>query len=169
MWLFRGRKHPIKRDENGRSTRQRAFALFGEGQRPAQVCKTIPMSLRTACRYYQDFKKLHHRVPYSTIRQWLRERPELSDRVIATLATSLDMSREEVVIRMQKPWGLLGAMKGDWPNYKLDKRRTEIEDRLLAALIVIQFADKFGQKDPRLVREILGKLMIDRGEESPET
>ncbi len=83
------------------------------------------------------------------------------------IATSLEMSPEEVVVRMQKPWGLLQAMKGEWPNYRLDKQRTEIEDRLLAALKVIQLADRFGQKDPRLVREILGKLMMDRGEESP--
>ena len=129
----------------------------------------IPISLRTACRYYEDFKKLHQRVPYSRIRQWLRESPELSDRVIAILATSLDMSPEEVVTRMQKLWGLLEAMKGKWPDYGLDKQRTAIEDRLLAALEVIKFAARFGQKNPRLVREILKQLMIGRGEESPGT
>jgi len=167
--LFRGRRYPVKKDENGLSARQRAFNLFGTGQRPAQVCKTIPISLRTACRYFQDFKKLHHRVPYSTIRKWLEESPEFSEKVIAILATSLEMDPEEVVARMQKPWGLMEAMKGRWPDYGLERERTEIEDRLLAALEVVKFADVFGHKDPRTVREILKQLMMDRGEESPET
>ena len=85
------------------------------------------------------------------------------------LAASLEMSRGEVVARMQKPWGLLQAMKGKWPNYKLDRQRSEIEDRLLAALEVIKFADKFGHKDPQLAKETLQQLMIDGGEELRET
>ena len=165
MRLFWGRRYPLKRDENGRSARQRAFDLFGTGQRPAEVCKTIPVSLRTACRYYEDFKKLHHKVPYSMIRKWMRENPEFSDKVIDMLATSLEMPREEVIVRMQKPWGLLQVMKGEWPNYRLERQRTGIEERLLAALQVIQFADRFGHTEPRLVMETLSELMIDKSEE----
>ena len=103
------------------------------------------------------------------IRQWLRESPELSERVIALLATNLDMSPEEVVTRMQKPWGLLHAIKGKWPNYGLERQRSEIEDRLLAALGVIKFADMFGHKNPQMVRDTLKQLIMDRGEESPDT
>ena len=169
MWLFRRRRYPLKKDENGRSARQRAFDLFGKGQRPAQVSKIIPISLRTTVRYYEDFKKIRHKVPYSTIRKWIKESPEFSDKVIAILATSLEMTPEEVIIRMQKPWGLHQAMLGEWPDYRLDKQRTEIEDRLLAALEVVKFAEVFGHKDPRTVRETLQKIIIDRGEESPET
>ncbi len=165
MWLFRGRKHPIKKDKDGRSARQHSFQAFEQGQRPAQVCKTIPVSLRTACRYYEDFKKLHHKVPYSMIRKWMRENPEFSDKVIDMLAASLEMSQEEVVARMQKPWGLLQVMKGEWPNYRLERQRTGIEERLLAALQVIQFADRFGHTEPRLVMETLSELMIDKSEE----
>ncbi|MDP2931683.1 MAG: hypothetical protein Q8O05_04180 [Chloroflexota bacterium] len=65
---------------------------------------------------------------------------------------------------MQKPWGLLQAMRGKWPNYKLDRQRTEIEERLFAALEVIQFADKFGRKKPWMVTEKLKQLMRDKSE-----
>ncbi len=99
----------------------------------------------------------------------MKESPEFSEKVIAMLATSLEMSPEEVVRRMGKPWGLLQAMKGEWPNYRLDKKRSDIEDRLLAALQVIQFADKFGHNDPQMVRETLERLMIDRREQLPVT
>ena len=168
MWLFRKRKYPIKRDEKGGSARQRAFELFGAGERPSQVCKIIPISLRTACRYFEDFKKLHHRVPYGTIRQWLRENPELSEKVIAILADSLGMSREEVFARTEKPWGLLQAAKGKWPNYRLERQRTEIEERLLAALEVVKFCEVFGHKDPKFVSDTLMKFIIEEGVESPE-
>ena len=167
--LFRRRRHPIKRDENGRSARQRAFDLFGKGQRPAQVSKIIPISLRTACRYFEDFKKLHHKLPYSTIRKLMRESPEISDNIIAILANSLEMDPKEVAARMQKPWGLMEAMKGRWPDYGLERERSVIEDRLLAALEVVKFADVFGKEDPKMVRATLKHIMIDRGEESLET
>jgi len=164
---FRNRDHPIKRDENGLSARQRAFNLFSEGYRPAKVCKMLPISLRTACRYFEDFKKLHHRVSYSAIRKWMKEHPEFSEAVIDMLATSLEMPREEVIDRIQKPWGLLRAMKGEWPDYRLERQRTGLEERLLAALEVIQFADRFGHKEPRLVVETLKELMVDKSEEAP--
>ncbi|MFC2032432.1 hypothetical protein ACFLUS_03595 [Chloroflexota bacterium] len=157
MRLFKRRRYPLKRDENGPSARQRAFNLFRTGQRPSQICKTIPISLRTACRYYDDFKKLHHKVPYSMIRKWMRENPEFSEKVIALLATNLDMPREEVVARMQKPWGLMGALKGKWPDYGLEREQAETEGRFLAALEVVKFAEVFVHKDPRTVRETLQK------------
>ena len=169
MRLLRRRKYPIKKDENGHSARQRAFDLFWKGQRPSQACKTIPISFRTACRYFEDFKKLYHRVPYSTIRRWMRESPEFSEKVIDVLAASLGMAPEEVIARMQKPWGLMEAMKGRWPDYNLERERTEIEERLLAALEIIKFADVFGQKDPQTVIKTLIEMIIRRGGEPPET
>ena len=122
--------------------------------------------MRTACRYYEDFKKQHHKLPYSTVGKWRKNSPQFRDKVIALLATSLDMSTEEVVTRMQYPWGLLQAMKGEWPNYRLEKQRTEIEDRLLAALEIVNFADKVGHTDPQLVKKTLRQLMVGRGEET---
>ena len=131
MKIFGGQRFPIKRNENGRSARQRAFDLFSEGYRPAQVCKMLPISLRTACRYFEDHKKSRHRVSYSAIRKWMKGHPEFSEAVIDMLATSLEMSREEVIDRIQKPWGLLRAMKGEWPDYRLERQRTGLEERLL--------------------------------------
>jgi len=164
--IFGGRRHPIQRDVNGRSSRALSFALFQSGLRPAQACKVLPISMRTACRYYEDFKKRHHKLSYSTIRKWMKDSPEFSDKVMALLATSLEMSPEEVVTRMQYSWGLLQAMKGEWPNYRLEKQRTEIEDRLLAALEIVNFADKVGHTDPQLVKKTLRQLMVGRGEET---
>ncbi len=169
MRLFRKRKYPIKKDENGLSARQRAFNLFGKGHRPAQVSKMIPISLRTACRYYEDFKKLYHRVPYTTIRKWMRESPEFSDKVITILADSLKMSKEEVICRAQRPWGLMEALKGRWPDYGLERERSVIEDRLLAALEIIKLVEVFRGMDAKWVKQTLMNLIVERGAETPET
>lgn len=99
----------------------------------------------------------------------MKESPEFSEKVVDLIAASLGMSREEVVTRMQKPWGLLQAMKGEWPDYRLDGQRAEIEDRLLAALEVVNFANQFGQKDPQKVRDVLRQLVIDDSGEERET
>jgi hypothetical protein len=99
----------------------------------------------------------------------MKESPEFSEKVIDVLAASLGMAPEEVITRMQKPWGLMEAMKGRWPDYNLERERTEIEERLLAALEIIKFADVFGQKDPQTVRKTLIEMIIRRGGEPPET
>lgn len=79
------------------------------------------------------------------------------------------MPAESVVSCLEQPWGLYGALKGDWPNYRLERQRTELEDRLLAALEVIKFAKVVGRKDPQFVRETLRQLILERGEEPSET
>lgn len=168
MRLF-GEKRHVQKDRNQPSLRQRCFDLFQQGQRPSQVYKIVPVSLRTACRYFEDFKKLYHRVPYSTVRRWLRENPAFSSKTVNLLATSLDMTPAEALSRLEKPWGLYGALKGDWPNYRLDRERTELEVRLLAALEVIKFAEVFGRKDPEFVRVSLRNLILQRAEDSSET
>ena len=56
--FYKSRKYPIKYDKYGRSTRQRAFELFDEGWRPAQVARELNMIPRTAYRYFECWKKL---------------------------------------------------------------------------------------------------------------
>jgi len=168
--IFRRRKNRIKRDAAGSSARQRAFGLFGEGRRPAEVSRTIGIPTRTAYRYFEDYKKLHNRLPYSQIKKWMRKNPQFNEKVIDLLVSRLDISREETIALLEKPWGLAQGMAGKWPNYRLNKQQTDIEARLLAALEIVNFADKFGQKDPQKVREVLQQLMMgDSEEERGET
>ena len=167
MRLFRGRKHPIKRDDSGRSARQRAFALFEEGLRPAEVARITRTSPRTMFRYFQDYKTSHSRLPYRVLRQWVRANPEFSEQVIAMLGNTLGMSKEEVADRARRPWGLLQGLRGEWPNYQLENQRNQVENRLLAALELLKFCEIFGH-DPQFIRQTLKQLIMERGEEPPE-
>ena len=53
--VWKWRKHPIKLDEYGRSLRQKAFALFDGGYRPAQIYKQqlVAASQKTLFRYFE--------------------------------------------------------------------------------------------------------------------
>jgi hypothetical protein len=92
----------------------------------------------------------------------MKQNPEFSDKTINLLASSLGMPREEVVSRALKPWGIMGALKGNWPDYRLKEKRSEIEGRLLAAIEVVRLIEVFGRKDPGWVREQLKTLVLGR-------
>lgn len=161
LFGWKSRKYPIKRDEYGRSARQRAFELFWEAKRPAEVRQMLPISMRTTCRYFEDWQKLNDKISYSTIRKWTKERPEFKEKVITMVATSLGMSREEVIIRMQKPWGLMQLMKGAWPNYRIHRQQSEIESRLEGALKLILLAEHLGNDREELENGI-NKLLSSK-------
>ncbi len=62
MDLFKGfgrkhRKYSIKRDQYGRSARQRCFDLFDEGVTLAEISKTVGITVRTVYKYHQQWKR----------------------------------------------------------------------------------------------------------------
>lgn len=166
------RKYPIEKDEFGQSLRQRAFDLFRDGYRPAQVSRTLPVSMKTACRYFEDWKKQTHKVPYSHIKNLLKRNPQFSEKVVAILTDYFGVPAEQVILRMQRPWGLMQLMKGEFPNSRIGRARSKIERRLEAALRLILFAELFSGKSPETVKEELNRIIfsISTGdsEQSPE-
>ncbi|MFC2069053.1 hypothetical protein ACFLTP_08645 [Chloroflexota bacterium] len=159
----RGRKYPIARDEYGQSLRQRAFKLFRVQYRPAQVSKMLPISMRTACRYFEYWKKMTHKVPFSHIKQLMKKNPELSEYMIGMLAEYYGVPRDLIVLRMQKPWGIRQLLKGEFPKARVERARSEIEQRLEAGLRLVLFADMFQKKKPEVVKEEIGRIIFGRG------
>lgn len=137
------RKHPIKRDETGKSARRRAFEAFDQGLRPARIAQLVPISPRTAYRYFADWKRLPKNLEtrYRVAKAMLKNDTGFSQGVIAVLAEALGMSAEEVVERLQKPWGLKQLIMGRWPNRAEEMRQSEEEARLDAALTLIFFVE----------------------------
>ena len=101
----KSRKYPIKRDEYGTSARQRAFEAFDQGKRPAEVALMVGISLRTACRYFSDWKKLpkNSELLYRIAKAGLKNELGFPEHVITTLAAKLGLSEEEVRVLLQKP------------------------------------------------------------------
>ena len=157
----KSRKYPIKYDEYGRSARRQAFQLFSQGHRPMQIYKTdlIPVPLKTLFRYYEDWKKQKHKIPYSTLRRYMKESPEFSERFIGILADYFDVSDEEITLRIQRPWGLSSLSKGELPDRRLYRIQSEIESRLEAALRFIYLWERIHQNSPKQIRRFILQIL----------
>jgi len=83
----RRRKYPIKRDEWGRSARRQALDLFEHGKMPAQVALIVGVSVRTARRYFQDWKKLPRNLEskYMVAKKLLNSSPGYREKVVKTI------------------------------------------------------------------------------------
>jgi hypothetical protein len=158
--LKKRRKYPIKRDEFGDSARRRAF---DEGLRPAQVIREVEISLRTACRYFADWKKHRPKLEarYYVFKKLLKSQGELSERTVRMLSEALHMSVEEAVWRLQRPWGLKQLLMGRWPNHVREARQSEAESRLLAALRIVRAIELWGltpERQRRVVERVVKAL-----------
>ena len=160
LW-FKRRDYPIKRDENGRSLRQQAFELFSEGYRPAQIFKgnLVATSMKTLLRYFEDWKKKKHRTSRSILREIMRKNPEFTEKYVQMMADYFEVSPEEIILRIEKPWGIEQLTRGELPDKKLLRLQSEKEVRLEAALRLIYFAERLCRNPPeqnkRLITEIV--------------
>ncbi len=130
----KGRKYPIRRDEAGRTARQRAFALLDLDYTIDQVAVEVGISRETARRYHYDWGKRGKgwEIRYNTIKHLWKTDPEFSERLVDDLAKALGMTKAEVIGRLQQPSGLKRALLGQWPNRHLEGVRRGVETRLSA-------------------------------------
>ncbi len=166
MLWFKRRQYPIRRDEYRRSLRRCCFDYFDKGKRPGEVAKLLNMKDRTVYRYFEDWKKLTHEIPFSHIKKLMKEKPEFSDYMIGMLAGYFGVSRDKVVLRMQKPWGLMQLLTARFPNVRIERARSKIERRLEAALRLILFAEHFGGKEPEVVKKEINRIIFHRHPDS---
>ena len=111
--LHKSRKYPIIKDEYGRSLRKRCFERFEEGLRPAQIARELNMIPQTTYRYFECWKKLPKDLD-NTCTHWRKEiknDSEFSNRLITMLSETLGTSEEQVIIRLQQPWGIKTLLK----------------------------------------------------------
>ena len=151
--LFRKRRgYPPKRDVFGQSARKRAFQCFNQGMKPAQVAPKVAISTRTAGRYFADWGKLPRglEAQYSSLKYLLKHSAVFKEKFPETIAQGLGMSVPEVTVRLQKPWGLKQLLMGKWPNYIEEKRQSEAQTRLGAALDLVKFMESCGMSPEEL-------------------
>ena len=162
----KARKYPIRRDMYGKSARQCAFDYFDVGKKPAEVSSLVGISPRTARRYFADWKKLPKNLElrYHTAKTMLKSNNQFSDKVVQTIASSLGMSEEEAIMRLEKPWGLKQLLTGKWPNYRRERMQSRQEARLVAALKLVVLVEHSGLT-PKEVEALFDKLIneVPRG------
>ena len=64
----------------------------------------------------------------------MKNNPDFTEQLIRTLSQELEMSFEEVIKRMRRPWGVKQAVRGQLPDYRLKREQTNLEVRLNGGL-----------------------------------
>lgn len=123
----RRRRYPIKYDEQGRSARRQAFDLFDHGKMPAEVAPIVGISVETARRYFQDWKKLprNFEARYTVAKKILNSSPEYREETVKTICRLLGLPENEVRARFQEPWGLKRYLTDKWSTKKTDTNSSE--------------------------------------------
>lgn len=147
------RRYPIKRDIFQMTARQWAFFYFDRGLRPSEVAPEAGISTRTARRYYAHWKKLPpaHISNYKVFSELMKNNDEIRQQIIDKVANNLGMSREEVIQRLQKPWGIKQLVMGRWPNYRRQEEQRKTEVRLEAALKLVMLFEQ-SEMTPEQIR-----------------
>ncbi|MFC2018668.1 hypothetical protein ACFLU4_01760 [Chloroflexota bacterium] len=159
--FHKSRKYPITRDQYGRSARRQSFDLFTQGYRPAQISKEnlVTASMKTLLRYFEDWKKQEHRSPRSILRKLIKNDPEFTHEYVQIIADYLEVPPEDIIARIQKPWGIEQLTIERLPNKKLATLQSTKEARLNAALKLIYFGERLYENSPeqdiRLITEIV--------------
>lgn len=170
----KSRKYPIKRDEDGRSARQRSFEAFDRGMTPAEASRQVGISSRTARRYFAQWKKVPENLDrrYALARAMLTNHPELSRDVIRIVASQPDMPEEEVRARLEKPWGIKQLLMGKWA-VEASQKGNESKDtrqwaRLDAALVLLDLLEQCSISPDRIKAE-LKRLAMEAREQQGAT
>jgi len=165
----KSRIYPIKKDERGWSARRRAFDAFNSGKRPADVTQQVDVSLKTACRYFADWKKLPKNlgIRYEAARRIVKQETELSEEVISLLSEHLGMARYDVIERLEKPWGIKQLILGKWTDYRQQQVYNRQEARLSAALYLVRFVESSGMSSEDLKEYI--EMILNKASRSSQT
>lgn len=160
LW-WKSRDYPIQRDEFGRSMRKQAFELFDEGYRPAQVFKQslVAAPMKTLLRYFEDWKKQNHKIPRAELKGYLKRNPEFSQKYVSMLAEYFGVPAEDIIVRMQKPWGITSLSKGELPDRRRYRIQSKIEKRLEAALRLIYLAEYVYKNSPEQVTQLIWDIV----------
>jgi hypothetical protein len=147
--IFRVRKHRrhrIKFDRQGKSLRKRCFEAFDQGGRPAAVATALKMKRSTAFRYFTSWKRVGPRFEkrYLFVRNALKNDSGLREDILKQISRNLEISRDEVLRRLQQPWGLRQLLTQKFPLFFSPEEESEGEYRLRLGLTV---ADLFKGRD----------------------
>ena len=116
------------------SLRHESFMLFDLGWRPTEVIRRLNSKPKTIYRYFEDWKKhpVFTDVKYQYAKSCYRNlSPRNRRRIAGILAGELGTSRDEVLVRMRKPWGLKHIVTGQWQEWPVSKKHHNLSARTI--------------------------------------
>jgi hypothetical protein len=150
------RKYPIQRDEDGRSLRQRCFALFKQGKKSKEVALILRMKLSTACRYHSEWNRNPPALDdmYKYLKKELKKKGELSPKIIGMIGKALGIPEWEALRMVSKPYGLKQLIMGDLLRQRKKQSYHTQEQRLEAALSLVVLHERSGIPIEWIIREM---------------
>ncbi len=132
---------PATENRAARQTlRHQSFMLFDFGWRPAEVIRTLKAKPKTIYRYFEDWKKhpVFTDVKYQYAKSYYRQlSPRNRRRIAGILAGELGTSKDEVLVRMRKPWGLKHIITGQWREWAVSKKHHRLSARTIKLPLAI--------------------------------
>ena len=159
-WYKKKRKYPIKRDEQGKSARKRAFESFDKGLKPKEIGELCDISIATTRKYYADWKKLPERfgLIYQIGRISIKAgTKEINKQLLADFAGYLDISTEQLMQYLESPWGLHQLISGKLRKKLKAGERDKGLQRLLAVCKIV-YLQETREISPKQIVEALEKL-----------
>ena len=156
------RRYPIRRDERGKSARRRSFDLFDRGGTSAEVVEEIGISSRTAYHYHSEWRTLPKTLvtKYWLVRKSYQRSQGFSDEMVKKFSKYFGWSEEEVIVRLEKPWGIKQLVMGKWEQARKREVQNQMEVRLDTALRLVGVMEMYGVKLAE-IPELFATLVVE--------
>ena len=139
FWRKKGRKYPIKRDETGKSARQRCFKLFEEEAPLQLIAEGEDVPIKAVYKYHRQWLKDPHITKHLAYLKTMfpRENPN-RDKSINQLALVLGIESEKAEALLASLYGLqrLLTFKAVFPGHE-----REYYNRYMSLTLGILLAD----------------------------
>lgn len=137
--IHKGRRQLIQRDEEGKSQRQKCFALFRQGKNSRDVAEMLGMKLSTARRYYSQWNGCPPALEaiYRGLKRELKTKGELSPKIIGMLGFALGLPEWRIIEILHQSHGLKSLLMGKLVQMRRKQQYSTQEQRLEAALHLV--------------------------------
>ena len=89
----------------------------------------------------------------------MKKTPEFTEKYVQMMADYFEVPPEDIMVRIQKPWGIEQLTRGELPDNKLARIQSDMEDRLDAALRLIYFAERLCRNSPEQNKRLLQEIV----------
>jgi hypothetical protein len=115
--------------------------------------------MKTLLRYFEDWKKQKRLIPRSLFRKIMMGSPDSTEKYVQMLADYYEVPPEVIAIQLSKPWGIERLTKGELPYIKLERSRSEAEERLEGALRLVSISENIFRNPPKQINRFMFELM----------
>ena len=89
----------------------------------------------------------------------MKKNPEFTEKYVQMMADYFEVPPEDIIIVIQKPWGIEQLTRGELPDIKLARLQSEKEVRLEAALRLIYLAEQIFHNSPEQVKKLIWDII----------